>query len=291
MKNQGIRTGFLRAWVVYLLVVCTSACKETTTVKSPPGYDLSKPGIYKMPEELNEISGIVFKNGLADTLLAIQDEYGKLYQLHLGDDKISDIRFAKKGDYEDVSFCNGVVIILCSDGRLLTFLSNNNGQEPMNVNEFKDLVPGREYESMYADEKNNLLYILCKDCNNGKNNESINGYVIKIDLQGNLSRVGEFSINEKEIEQYSGINKINLKASAMAKNIHTQEWYIISSVNKLLTVTDSSWKVKNIYPLSPLSLFTQPEGIAFDNNGNLYISNEKGKGNSATILKFSYQGK
>jgi uncharacterized protein YjiK len=36
-------------------------------------------------------------------------------------------------------------------------------------------------------------------------------------------------------------------------------------------------------------MFKQPEGIAFDNAGNLYISNEKGNGNNGSILKFIYQ--
>ncbi|MEI9955485.1 MAG: SdiA-regulated domain-containing protein [Ferruginibacter sp.] len=66
----------------------------------------------------------------------------------------------------------------------------------------------------------------------------------------------------------------------------TNEWYILSSVNKLLVITDNNWKVQKTYPLDA-SLFNQPEGIAFDKQGNLYISNEGGDSGKGTILKFN----
>jgi len=84
--------------------------------------------------------------------------------------------------------------------------------------------------------------------------------------------------------------KFSLKPSALAKHPLTHQWYILSSVNKMLLITDDQWKPIDIYPLSA-ALFTQPEGIAFDKAGNLYISNEKGSGASGTILKFLYHGK
>ena len=55
----------------------------------------------------------------------------------------------------------------------------------------------------------------------------------------------------------------------------------------MLVVADPNWKVKSVYPLNP-SLFVQPEGIAFDRQQNLYISNERGLSSAATILLFTY---
>ena len=43
---------------------------------------------------------------------------------------------------------------------------------------------------------------------------------------------------------------------------------------------------KKVYDLN-YSHFQQPEGISFDINGDLYISNEA-KGGKANILKFNY---
>lgn len=81
---------------------------------------------------------------------------------------------------------------------------------------------------------------------------------------------------------------MQFRPSALAKNPKTNEWYILSSTNKLLVVADANWKVKTVYPLD-LSLFLQPEGIAFDNQNNLYISNEGDKTSKGTVLKFNYK--
>ena len=51
---------------------------------------------------------------------------------------------------------------------------------------------------------------------------------------------------------------------------------------------DAQWIVKKVYPLKP-TLFPQPEGIAFDKDNNLYISNERVAVDAATVLKFLYK--
>ncbi len=43
----------------------------------------------------------------------------------------------------------------------------------------------------------------------------------------------------------------------------------------MLVVTDTAWNIKQVYTLDP-ALFNQPEGITFDIDNNLYISNEGG---------------
>jgi len=60
----------------------------------------------------------------------------------------------------------------------------------------------------------------------------------------------------------------------------------LSSINKMLVVANDKWEVVGAFPLDP-SLFNQPEAIAFDDSGSLYIGNEGGdKANKATLLKF-----
>ena len=84
--------------------------------------------------------------------------------------------------------------------------------------------------------------------------------------------------------------KNGFRPSALAKNPLTKEWYIISAVNKLLVVTDENFKMKDSYALGG-NLFNQPEGIAFDKEGNLYISNEGDDITQGNILKFIRQAK
>ena len=78
-------------------------------------------------------------------------------------------------------------------------------------------------------------------------------------------------------------NKVELKASAVAVNPITNELYIISSVNKVLLITDKSGKLKKLYTLNP-KIYKQPEGIAFTPAGDLIISNEVFLENHATLL-------
>jgi hypothetical protein len=57
-----------------------------------------------------------------------------------------------------------------------------------------------------------------------------------------------------------------------------------------LMITDANWKVKDVYPLDPRR-FRQPEGLAFDTAGNMYISNEGDEVSNGNVLKFEYRNK
>lgn len=270
---------------VFLGISCAN---KPEVIANPKGYDLSKPVKYNMHINLTEISGIAFRHGKSDSLYAEEDENGNVYYLKLGDKKVSESRFAKSGDYEDIAICNNYMIILRSDGTLFTFPFNQvRNKEIQGVKKIKDMVPTGEYEGMYADEKTNRLYILCKNCDDDKRKVS-SGYILQLQSDGTTKPAGGFSINVKNIEQQlTGKKKGAFRPSALAKNLNTNEWYVLSSVNKVLVVTDASWNVKNVYPLKP-QLFNQPEGIAFDDHNNLYISNEGDLVTAGNVLKFNY---
>lgn len=275
--------------IVVLLVVVINACSQRVEIKSPPGYDLNKPEVFTMPAVLQEISGIAFKNGNADTVYAQQDEDGKVFLLKPGDKEAAVIKFGRKGDYEDIGIHNDTVVMLRSDGTLYLFSLNavkDGAAGP--VLEIKDVVPAGEYEAMYVDDNDGAIYMLCKECPGSKKSKGMNGYRVSVSANGEIT-TATFSIDETTIEALSGKKKINLKPSAITKNSQTGEWYIFSAINKMLVVTDAAWKVTAVYPLSPASLFMQPEGIAFDRDNNLYISNEGEAMSAGTILKFAYQ--
>jgi hypothetical protein len=269
---------------VLLGISCTNKPEVSS---NPKGYDLTKPVKYNMHIDLTEISGIAFRHGKNDSLYAEEDEDGKIYYFKLGDKTVNQSRFAKSGDYEDIAICNNYVVMLRSDGVLFTFPFNQvRNKEIGSVNKLKDILPAGEYEGMYADEKTNRLYVLCKHCNDDKSKTS-SGYILQLQADGSVKSAGGFSINVKAIEQLGGKKKGAFRPSALAKNLNTNEWYILSSVNKMLVVADASWNVKNVYPLSPTQ-FNQPEGIAFDNQHNLYISNEGDLVSAGNVLKFNY---
>ncbi len=277
--------------LLILSLVFNYACNETEVERSPKDYNLSKPETFVLPQSLKEISGIAFQNGNADTIYAEQDEDGKLFYGGWGDKQMKQVKFGPRGDYEDLAIINGYVVILQSDGVLITMPLNEikNGQTN-NVKITNSLLPAGEYEGLAADESTNELYVLCKKCADDKKNTVAKGYIIQMTPSVEMKNMGNFAIDVHEIIARSSNKKINFNPSALAKHKGSNEWYILSSVNNMLVVTDSAWKVKDMYKLKP-ALFPQPEGIAFDKDNNLYISNEKGDALNGTILRFKYQKK
>lgn len=272
-----------------IAVLAELSCTGQKSYTSPPGYDLNNGIKYNMSEGLLEISGIAFHHGKPDSLYAEQDEDGRIYYLKLGDKKTPGYsKFAKSGDYEDIAILNDMVVMLKSDGVLFTFpFSQVRSGEIANVQKQEGLLPEGEYEGLYADEKTNQLYVLCKNCSDDDKKTST-GYIFKMAANGAITQSGQFIIDVKVIDAQTGKKKGAFRPSALAKNQRTNEWYILSSVNKLMIVTDAAFKVKGVYPIKA-SVFLQPEGIAFDNQNNLYISNEGDTVTPGTVYKFIYK--
>lgn len=249
-------------------------------------YNLNAPQKFNMPDELLEISGIAFRNLDPSIVYTEQDEAGKVYRIKLGEQKTTATKFAKPGDFEDIALSGNYVIMLRSDGKFYTFPFSELGKpEASGVQEFKKLIPPGEYESLFAD--GGKLYLVAKHVAEGHQRKTCDGYTLNVATDGSLSAAGTFSIDVKEIDKLSGTQKTDFRPSAMARHPLTKDWYILSSVNKMLVVTDGSWKVKSVYRLTHPA-FLQPEGIVFDSQGTLYISNEGDKITPGTILKFKY---
>lgn len=265
------------------------ACNQQEKTSMPPGYDLNNPERFAMPETLLEISGIAFNQGISDTVYAIQDEEGKLFRLAWGKKKQYHSKFGKSGDYEDLSFLGGYVFILKSNGQLTGFSASETIYVELDsVKEWKKLLPKGEYESMAGDETTGSLYVLCKNCEQDDKKSDISGFILHFDQE--LSLAGQFEVDVNQIKSFSGKVKRGFRPSGLARNPKTGEWFIISAVNKLLVVTDQKWKVKGAYSLDG-NIFYQPEGIAFDQVGNLYISNEGDDISEGNILKFVRKSK
>jgi hypothetical protein len=288
-------TQFSHVLTVLLLTVLTSflqfSCgeKKAAAQQSPAGYDITKPKKYGMPDILQEISGFAFNKGDEKVVYAQQDEDGLLFTLPLGTKDETKTKFASKGDYEDVAVAKGLIIMLKSNGTLYTFpIGETKNEEAKNVKEIKDLVPKGEYEGMHADETTGKIYVLCKTCKVDKGTKNASGYILTLQADGNVTSTGTFSVDAGSLDQLTGKKKGAFHPSALAIHPLSKEWFIVSSMNKLLVVTDANFKVKGAYHLSS-NEFNQPEGIAFDQKGNLYISNEGSETQVGNILRFDYK--
>lgn len=261
-------------------------CNNAAQYKSPAGYDITKPEKFLMPQSLKEISGITFLKGNNDTIFAIEDEDGKLYFFSPGTEKTSYSKFGKKGDYEDVTVLNiNTFAVLKSNGSLSLFPIAEIGKEKIDsVQEYENILPKGEYEGLFAADSK--LYALCKNCSGDKEENEVSIYMLEATVGAGLSVAGSIKIDLSMIQPEEGKGKMKFHPSCIAKNPVTQEWYIISSVNKMLLVLNAQWKIIAYFSLDP-ALFKQPEGLAFNAKGDMYISNEGGDG-TANILLFKY---
>ena len=268
------------------LILISTSCKPQPEAKSnPPGYDLQQPEKFSLTESLLEISGVAFKNGESDTIFAVQDEDGRLFRVAWGNKDQTNISFAGAGDYEDLAIIKDKVFILKSNGNLYSFMLNQaSGKKVTQVNEHEKLLPPGEYEGMYYDPLSDRLTVLCKSCKVDKKKKSVTGYLLQ--AKGDqLLLSGTFKL--KGLKDNKAI-KGTLKPSAIARHPLTSKWYVLSSVNKALLILNDEWQIEKVHPLSS-KIFNQPEGIAFDKNANLYISNEGDELTLGNILKFVYK--
>ena len=272
---------------IILFVFFLSCSATDDKYGSPKGYNLNKPEKFDMPDVLHEISGITFYKGNNDVIYAEQDEEGKLFWLHLGDKKAEHVKFGKKGDFEDVAIFNDKVVMLRSDGVLFSFPLSEIHQEEINdAKESDGALPSGEFEGIFSDDSQ--VYVLCKHCQDDETTKSITAYMLSMQPDGSFKQSGSGTISVKTIEKLTGESKFKFHPSAFAKNPKTGEWFIVSAVNKMLVIADKDWTVKEVYRLDPAK-FHQPEGIAFDKDNTLYISNEGDDLSPGNVLKFVFK--
>ncbi|QRY60585.1 hypothetical protein JVX97_03475 [Sphingobacterium siyangense] len=247
-------------------------------------YTLSSGIKMSLTDELLEISGIAFLAGQDEDIYAIQDEQGFLYKFNQPTQKVTFNPFGKDGDYEDISISNTHFFILKSNGSIYSFPIAEK-DDIKNVVEQKNLLPKGEYEGLFVDRESNQAYVLCKECKVDRKQPQTSGYIFSIDEHGQFQLKGEFAIQLDHLQAFDAKIKKTFKPSALAKKADSKEWYILSSVDKALVVTDENFRVKSLSPLDP-KIFPQPEGINFDSKFNLYISSEAGNQDKGIIYKF-----
>jgi len=270
---------FIYIIVIMILAGCNSRQKE---YESPSGYHLSNPFIIKLPSELDGISGIAYY-AKDNSLFAESDQKGCLYKIFLN--KPTDIRkwkFGHKRDYEDIVLHDSTFYILNNNGDIvsLSFLNDS-----LITHEFTFSESGKfEFESLYYDDKLQKVVLLCKDCEIDRKT-TVSTYSFDL-LQ--FVYASSLVIDVKDVADAIGPTSVKFKPSGASVNPVTGELYILSSVNKLLVITERNGGVKEVYHLDP-RLFNQPEGIAFTPNGGLFISNEASADQPATILYYQFK--
>ncbi|MGZ5133773.1 MAG: SdiA-regulated domain-containing protein [Flavitalea sp.] len=264
-------------------ISCTS--KQEEIDESPRGYNLNSPSVLKLPPALDEISGIVYYPK-DRSVLAINDEVGWLYKIHLKEDPdIQKWKYSNGADFEDLVLFDSTFYVLESNGNILKFKFVR--PDSAATQEFIFPAPGKnEFEILYHDPRENKLILLCKDCEIDNKN-SLTAFSFDLNSMA-FSPDPAFVIDIRKIEDLLDEKRLRFKPSAAAIHPKTGELYIMSSINKVLVVADLNGIPKKVYKISA-RLYKQPEGMTFTSNGDMIISNESADIGAANILFLKYK--
>lgn len=256
-------------------------------------YDLKKPETkYFLPYALSEISGITLLNDTS--LLCIEDERGRVYEYNLHTRKITNaIHFSDPGDFEGIEVVNDTIYVLESDGDIYEFsYTNEDHSKPIKYE--NPLRRKNDTEGLGFNPNTGNLMIACKEEQDIKGVNAKGKTVYEFDIKNKkLIHQPIFDLTAEHMDTFFEANRdytydqerIKFEPSAIAHNPIDGYFYLLASVGKMLIVLNSTGTIKATYPIVP-RILSQPEGIAFDSQGNLYISSE-GEGDRGYILKFN----
>ncbi len=254
---------------------------------------------YKMPDrvkeldmELREISGLDF-NEANNSLLAINDEKGFVYELSIDDfDIISKNEFWNTGDYEGVEFDGKYIWVLKSNGKLYQF-------DPVNketVEYETKLSSDNDVEGLCYDPQKQLFYLACKGITLNKKDKVRTKAIYSFNIKDKKlekeplikihpNKIKKF-INEVAKEEVDGnyLDRVEVFSPSAVAMSNNRDLYVLSARGSMLLVIGFNSEIKEITFLNPKYL-PQPEGICFDDDGNLYLSTE-GKKNKGKLLYY-----
>lgn len=241
--------------------------------KNAPYSFLNPDKTFDMPDVLKEISGIALAGN--SILYCIQDETGAIFKYNMEKDELSGmLRYTDKGDFEDITVHNDTAYILRSDGTLFYFNHKNFDGK---VNQLVVPLNCMNIEGIFFNKSDHSIYIACKDpeiTDYGDNRVIYRVSADRISTPDVALIIKLNEINKKVTEIYPSLSgkKFQFNPSAIAIHPVTNEKYILSASNRFLAIYNQNG-LNTIYPL-PAEIYYKPEGIAFTETGDMYISSE-----------------
>ena len=237
---------------------------------------------WDMPPVLQEVSGIAWLGN--NRFACVQDEAGVIFVYNTGTAKIEkQISFGAAGDYEGIALAGKTAYIVRSDGKI--FAVNTLDSPQPEIEEFTTpLTANNNVEGITYDQKNKRLLLAIKGAETGS--RSFKGvYAFDLNTKKLLPEpIFKLNLADSALSGYKGKNLNNaIQPSEIAVHPLTGLIYITEATNPQLFVLQPDGKIKSRFKLDG-GAFSQPEGLAFSPEGDLYISNE-GKKGYGNILK------
>lgn len=253
--------------------------KEKKEVVSTEVHIVEK---WEMPEILKEVSGIAYLS--PNRFACVQDEAGAIFIYNTATAKIEkEIPFASAGDYEGIALVNKVAYVVQSDGRISEILDIEKSSPEVKTYR-TPLTADQNVEGICYDKKQNRLLLAIKGSE--ANNQNYKG-IYAFDLKTKKLQADPVMKIDLTNAVFNGSKskKITNAMQPSEINVHpvSGDIYVTEATKPKLLILDAGGKIKSLYHLSG-SGFSQPEGIAFSPQGELFISNE-GKKGSGNILK------
>ena len=302
MTRSAPRTSSSIDWVyVGALAAIVASTLLTMYIVGPPHppplerqvsipFDLNRPDrSYLLPSELKEISAVVVSR-TEPIAWAVNDEQATLFRIDLNDGSVEvGQTFAKRGDYEGIELVDDAVVVARSDGTLWRISEEGVQKIESPLSERYDV------EGLAWDERNSRLLVACKGkAGRGAQFEQTRAvYAVRIPTYEwadtpafvvERATLRRFLEENERVGRKPGAAK-SFAPSAIGIDPVTGNIYILSSTGRMLVVLDAA--AENILEVVTLArdVHAQPEGLAFDGKGSLYISNE-GRGTKAQLHRF-----
>lgn len=247
-------------------------------------------GSAELVSSLREISGIAIDDD--GRLFAHNDEEGTIYQLDPASGRVIKRFYPVEqrwygrdrlvGDFEDIAVVEGYFFLVTSAGDLYRFEEGGDGLE----------VPARKYETglderfdvegLCFDPVEGELLLACKQWPSGLNLKDLlfgkksqrkrkkPVYAFCLTTMSLLDNP-RFVIDAQAIKKLSG--RKGFKPSAIERHPQSGTFFVVSSSAEMIAEFSRSGVLLDWGSLSS-SVHSQPEGIAFTRDGELFISDE-----------------